>query len=263
MDDRPERPPVSNVPPRGPARRALAAWLGGRIGIDDYWSLAERLAWEVSEPAGRPPTLLVCELGPAITIGRSGSRADVLISTEELAALRLDLRFVGRGGGAVLHAAGQACVALFGSLEDLGLSRHDVGGHLARFEAALEAALGRVRCQPVRTPGIAGVFGRSGLLAALGVAVRRGVASHGAFVNVSPALDLFRRVRSVPAAACPTMGSVEAELRRKVRMQDVRTALVHAIGEAWDFPRVHVHAGLPLLPRGSTARRPEALGRVG
>jgi lipoyl(octanoyl) transferase len=217
----------------------------------------------VSEPAGRPPTLLVCELGPAITIGRSGSRADVLISTEELAALRLDLRFVGRGGGAVLHAAGQACVALFGSLEDLGLSRHDVGGHLARFEAALEAALGRVRCQPVRTPGIAGVFGRSGLLAALGVAVRRGVASHGAFVNVSPALDLFRRVRSVPAAACPTMGSVEAELRRKVRMQDVRTALVHAIGEAWDFPRVHVHAGLPLLPRGSTARRPEALGRVG
>jgi hypothetical protein len=122
MEAAPDSPAASPVPPRGPARRGLAVWLGGRIGLDDYWSLAERLAWEVSEPAGRPPTLLVCELAPAITIGRAGSRADVLLSAEELAAHRLDLRFVGRGGGAVLHAPGQACVALFGSLDDLGLS---------------------------------------------------------------------------------------------------------------------------------------------
>jgi lipoyl(octanoyl) transferase len=251
------------VPPRGPARRGLAVWLGGRIGLDDYWSLAERLAWEVSEPAGRPPTLLVCELAPAITIGRAGSRADVLLSAEELTAHRLDLRFVGRGGGAVLHGPGQVCVALFGALADLGLSRTDVGGHVARFEMALDAALGRVRCRPARVPGVAGAFGRSGLLAAVGVAVRRGVASHGAFVNVAAPLDLCRRVRTVPAAACPTMGSIEAELRRKLRMQDVRTALVHAIGEAWEFPRVHVQAGLPVMLRGPRARRPEALGRVG
>ena len=251
------------VPPRGPARRGLAVWLGGRIGLDDYWSLAERLAWEVSEPAGRPPTLLVCELAPAITIGRAGSRADVLLSAEELTAHRLDLRFVGRGGGAVLHGPGQVCVALFGALADLGLSRTDVGGHVARFEMALDAALGRVRCRPARVPGVAGAFGRSGLLAAVGVAVRRGVACHGAFVNVAAPLDLCRRVRTVPAAACPTMGSIEAELRRKLRMQDVRTALVHAIGEAWEFPRVHVQAGLPVMLRGPRARRPEALGRVG
>jgi lipoyl(octanoyl) transferase len=263
MEAAPDSPAASPVPPRGPARRGLAVWLGGRIGLDDYWSLAERLAWEVSEPAGRPPTLLVCELAPAITIGRAGSRADVLLSAEELAAHRLDLRFVGRGGGAVLHAPGQACVALFGSLDDLGLSRYDVGGHVARFAAALEAALHHMRCQPARVPGVAGVFGRSGLLAAVGVAVRRGVVSHGAFVNVTVPLDLFRHVRTVPVAACPTMGSIEAELRRKVRMQDVRTALVHAIGEAWGFPRVHVQAGLPCPPRGPLAIRPEALGRVG
>jgi lipoyl(octanoyl) transferase len=217
----------------------------------------------VSEPAGRPPTLLVCELAPAITIGRAGSRADVLLSAEELTAHRLDLRFVGRGGGAVLHGPGQVCVALFGALADLGLSRTDVGGHVARFEMALDAALGRVRCRPARVPGVAGAFGRSGLLAAVGVAVRRGVACHGAFVNVAAPLDLCRRVRTVPAAACPTMGSIEAELRRKLRMQDVRTALVHAIGEAWEFPRVHVQAGLPVMLRGPRARRPEALGRVG
>jgi hypothetical protein len=89
------------------------------------------------------------------------------------------------------------------------------------------------------------------------------VACHGAFVNVAAPLDLCRRVRTVPAAACPTMGSIEAELRRKLRMQDVRTALVHAIGEAWEFPRVHVQAGLPVMLRGPRARRPEALGRVG
>jgi len=54
-------------------RRALAAWLAGSISLDAALTMAERLAWEVSEPAGRPPTLVLHELEPSITIGRSGS----------------------------------------------------------------------------------------------------------------------------------------------------------------------------------------------
>ena len=68
----------------GSSRPPVAVWLAGTIGLDAYASMAERLAWDVSEPDGRPPTLVLYELPPAITIGRLGSRADVALSDDEL-----------------------------------------------------------------------------------------------------------------------------------------------------------------------------------
>jgi len=242
---------MTRPPSRSAAVRPLAAWLAGRIAFADYAALAERLAWEVSEPGGRCPTLVVCELEPAITIGRLGSRADVTLSDDELRGRRLDVRFTGRGGGAVPHVPGQVFVALFAGLSDLGLAPHDAGGLLDRFESGLAAALAMVRCGPVRVPGVPGVFGRTGLLAAVGLAVRRGVACHGAFVNVCPAPDILPFVHAVPAASraagvpATTMGSVEADLQRRVRPQDVRTAVVDALATAFGFPRTLVQSGFP------------------
>jgi lipoyl(octanoyl) transferase len=248
-------------------RRPLAVWLAGRLSLDAALSMAERLAWEVSEPGGRPPTLLVHELEPVITIGRLGSRADVQLTDDELRERRLTLRFIGRGGGAVPHGPGQVCVSLFATLEDLGLSRHDVGGYLARLEAGLEAALRQVRCGAIRHPGVPGVFGRTGLLAAVGVTVRRGVVRHGAFVNASPGFEPLDAVQAVPrspfAAGLPTrtMGSVQADLQRKVRPQDVRTALVQQVADAFGFARTSIQSGFPVP--AVAARTMEAVSRVG
>lgn len=258
----------SNPGPGAPVR-PVAAWLAGRIGFDDYLPLAERLAWEVSEPHGRCPTLLVCELEPAITIGRLGSRADVLMGDDDLRRHRLALRFTGRGGGAVAHVPGQVFVGLFAALADLGLAPHDAGGLLDRFETGLAAALRQVRCGPERVPGVPGVFGRTGLLAAVGLAVRRGIVCHGAFVNVCPAPDLVPLVQAVPAACrtadvpARTMGSIEGDLQRHVRLQDVRTALVHALAEAFGFPRTLVQSGFPLPVPAAGRTRAEVAGRVG
>lgn len=265
---RPRSEPRGN-PASAAFTRPVAVWLAGRIGFDAYAAVAERLAWEVSEPAGRCPTILVCELEPAITIGRLGSRADVLLGDDELRSRRLPMRFTGRGGGAVPHAPGQVFVALFAALADLGLAPHDAGGLEERFTSGLAAALAEVRCGPVRVPGVPGVFGRTGLLATVGFAVRRGVACHGGFVNVCPAPDLLPFVHAVPAACrggnvpASTMGSIEADLQRRVRPQDVRSALVHALAAAFHFPRTLVHSGLP-VPVPVTGRRPaEVASRAG
>ncbi|MEI6241179.1 MAG: hypothetical protein WCR51_12380 [Planctomycetia bacterium] len=247
-------------------RRALAAWLAGPIGLDAVLSMAERLAWEVSEPDGRPPTLLLFELEPSITVGRAGSRTDVDLTDDELRSHGLPLRFVGRGGGAVVHGPGQVCVSLFATLADLGLGRYDVGAYLERFEHALEAAVRTVRCGAARDSSLPGIFGRTGLLAAVGVAVRRGVVWHGGFLNVCPALSLQHRVRSLSVAAkagMRTMGSIEADVQRPVRIQDVRSALVQQMVDAFAFPRVHVQAGFPLPVAGSSSRHREVAKRVG
>ena len=229
-------------------RPGVAVWLAGTIGLDAYGAMAERLAWEVSEPHGRPPTLVLYELAPSITIGRLGSRADIALSDDELRSRRLDVRFVGRGGGAVLHGPGQIGIGLFASLADLGLGRHAVGPFLERLEAGLEGAIRGLRCGAARDSRMHGIFGRTGLLAAVGVAVRRGVVWHGAFLNIQPPLELHRRIKSVPVAAgagTHTMGSVEADVQRRVRLQDARAAIVEHIIDAFEFPESHVQSGFP------------------
>lgn len=250
------------------APKPLAVWLAGRIAFDDYLVMAERLAGEAADPGGRNPTLVLCEFEPCITIGRAGSRADVRFADDDLRARRIPVRFTGRGGGAVPHGPGQVVAAIFARLVDLGVAEADVGGFVARFQAGLAAALATAHCgSGTVLPGLHGIVGRSGLLAAVGLAVRRGVACHGAFVNVCPALDLFQRVDTIPArmrpdgAAAITMGSLEADVQRRARMQDVRTALAEGLAAAFAVPRMHVNAGFPI--RIQPPRQPEIASRVG
>jgi lipoyl(octanoyl) transferase len=256
--------------PSSGSRKPLAVWLAGGIRLNDYLSMAERVAGEVADPLGRNPTLVICELEPCITIGRAGSRADVRLSDEDLRARRLAIRFTGRGGGAVPHGPGQVVAAIFARLEDLGLAEHDVGGFLERFQQGLAAAIAAVRCGSGElVPGGRGVVGRSGILAAVGLAFRRGMACHGAVLNVCPPLDLFQRVDTIPSRVQPvslgaasTMGSIEADVQRRVRLQDVRTALVQGLADAFAFPRTHVNAGFPIRFQ-SPPSQPEVISRVG
>lgn len=261
--------PQSGTPERreaSGARCALAVWLAGPIGIDASFAMAERLAWEVSEPQGRPPTLVLSELEPSITVGRAGSRTDVDLDDDELRRRGLSLRFVGRGGGALLHGPGQICVSLFAKLEDLGFGRHDVGAYLERLEHAFEAAVRAVRCGVARDSCLPGIFGRTGLVAAIGVAVRRGVVWHGGVLNVCPDMSVFPRVRtlpSAPAAIMRTMGSIEADVQRPVRLQEVRSALVQQMVDAFAFPQAHIQSGFPVPLSGPGPRSAEIASRVG
>lgn len=239
--------------------RSLDVWLAGRIGQDAYATMAERLAWEVSEPGGRPPTLVLYEPEPSITVGRAGSRMDIDLTDDDLVSRRLAIRFVGRGGGAVLHGPGQVGIAIFARLEDLGFERHDVGGYLDRLESALEGAVREVRCGAARDSHVSGIFGRTGLLAAVGIAMRRGVVWHGGFLNAERNPLPAHRVRTAPLAAGPTMrtmSSIEADVQRRVRLQDVRSALVHHVVDAFGFPQPCIQSGVPVSTCGASPSEP-------
>jgi lipoate-protein ligase B len=95
------------------------------------------------------------------------------------------------------------------------------------------------------------------------------MACHGAVLNVCPPLDLFQRVDTIPSRVQPvslgaasTMGSIEADVQRRVRLQDVRTALVQGLADAFAFPRTHVNAGFPIRFQ-SPPSQPEVISRVG
>ena len=264
MRPTPNNPSLTDTAPLRP----LSVWLAGRIDWPGYAALAERLAGEVAR-GDRNPTLVIHELEPCITIGRTGSRADVRLDDDELRSRQLAIRFTGRGGGAALHGPGQVCLAFFASLADLGLGSFDAGGYLARLEGAVACGIQSLRCGPHRIPGTHGVFGRTGLLALIGVAIRRGCVAHGAFINISPALDLHHRITSLRRPRVEggseriSMSSVEADVQRRVRLQDARTALVQSVGDAFGFSQPLIQAGFPVNPLTLGPNRPEFASRVG
>jgi lipoyl(octanoyl) transferase len=227
------------------------------------FALQRRLVYEIAGDLGRRVIVLCCEHPDVITVGRHGSRAHVRRTAEQLRCERLSLRWVGRGGGCVLHAPGQLCIYPLLSLESFGWS---VGEYLRRLQAGLCATLQDLNVRPQVYEGQFGIWGRSGLLAALGVAVRKWITSHGAFLNVHPALDRYAWIDALPPEAAPagqrtTFSCLLAERRLAVRMSGVRAALVPRLAESFSCSRYHIHTGHPLLRKLSESRR-ESVARA-
>ena len=216
-------------------------YLLGCVDFEDCLLVQRRLAYDaLSRDDGRIAVLL-CEHPPQVTIGRGGSRADVRISNEELAARQVPVRYVGRGGGAILHAPGQLAVY---PIVPLAWHGWCVGEFLRRFGAALGSTLTDLKVRWHPCDGAASLRGRLGMLAAVGVSIRNGVTLHGAVLSVHP--DGYGQAR-VQVAPGLSFSSILAERSLPVKMTAVRAALVAHLAAEFGCQRHHLHTGHPHL----------------
>lgn len=234
------------VPSHKPAVRRLRDFpahihLLGRVDYEDCLSLQRRLAYDATSRADGRIVVLICEHLPLITIGRGGSRGHVRLTGSELKERELSIRYVGRGGGAILHSPGQLAIYPIVPLAWHGLV---VGQYLRRLQTALAQLLMEFKVQPLEVAGSLALATRQGIVAALGVAVRGDVTSHGAFLNVNPELRDYGRVEAAPGQ---TMASLLSHRALPTKMTKVRAALVTHLADALELERYHLHTGHPLL----------------
>jgi lipoyl(octanoyl) transferase len=213
----------------------------GTVDFEDCLSLQRRLAYDALSRADGRIVVLICKHPPLITIGRGGSRAHVRMTGAELAQRQLEIRYISRGGGAILHAPGQLAIYPIVPLELHGWT---IGDYLRRLQRSLADLLLEYKVKPTPVPGSMALAGRSGVLAALGVSVRHGVTMHGAFLNVNPEMRDFGRVE---VAGGQTMSSLLSHRALPTKMSKVRAALVTHLAEAFVLERYHLHTGHPLL----------------
>jgi lipoyl(octanoyl) transferase len=214
-------------------------------------NLQRRLAYEAASREDGRITILACEHEPAITIGRGGSRADILIDQEELDRRQIEVQYLARGGGTVLHGPGQ--LALY-FISPLGRLRWSVGNYLRRLHGGLAGTLDALLVRH-RTPANAfDLRGTSGLLSAMGVTVRHGIASFGVALNVCPDLDLYHRIHSASGDPRSTMGSLLTERASAGRMAAVRSTLIATLPSALGCETCQVFSGHPLLPDATLDR---------
>jgi len=120
------------------------------------------------------------------------------------------------------------------------------GEYLRRLHRSVAETLGELGFHVETPPGRDGLWGRTGQLAAFGVAVRNWVTYYGAYLNVCPPLGLFRLVQTEPLEHAP-MSSLVAERCGPVKMTIVRATLVRRLAEAFGCDRYHLHTGHPML----------------
>lgn len=240
--------------PQRRTRRATPAvhfHLFGQVPLEDMLNLQRRLAYEAASREDGRITILACEHEAAITIGRGGSRTDILIDPDELDRQQIELQYLARGGGTILHGPGQLAIYLIAPLARL---RWSVGDYVRRLQSGLAGTLDAML---VRHRTLADSFdlrGSSGVLAAIGVTVRHGIASFGVAINVCPDLRLHRRVHCVSGGLRSTMGSLLTERPAAGRMAAVRSTLIATLPSALGCETCQVFSGHPLLPDATTER---------
>ncbi|MEX2288362.1 MAG: lipoyl(octanoyl) transferase LipB [Planctomycetaceae bacterium] len=235
---------------RPQASSSLEVHLLGAVDFDSAVFLQERLLYEISERTDTQGGLLLCEHPPIITIGREGSSSHILADEQELISRQIEVRWLNRGGGCIVHAPGQLAVY---PVVPLGRLQLGLEQYRARLERSVMDVCSELHVPAHRRRDKPGVWCRGGKFTDLGIAVRSWVAYHGMYINVAPAMEVLELVESRSAGSVDRVTSLAATRVRRVPMHVVREGIVRHLARQLGYERYHVYTGHPLLKR--TTRR--------
>ena len=215
------------------------------LGIIDYQSawdyqeslLQENLAIKTAAringstiPPKALPTrhyFLFCEHTPVYTLGKSGSMANVLMTTEQLEERGIGFFKTNRGGDITFHGL-QQIVGY--PILDLEKFYTDIGKYLRNMEEAIILTIAEYGIIGERSKGETGVWiqpgitGRERKIAAIGVRCSRWITMHGFALNVNTDLDYFNNI--IPCGIQnKEVTSIEKETGGKVDYEEVKEKL--------------------------------------
>ena len=177
-----------------------------RIGYIEAWDEQRRLA-DLVRSGDSPAVVWLLEHDPVYTYGRHGTRDDLWIDDDALAALGATCLASDRGGQMTWHGPGQVTGYVIMDLRQ--------GPGVRRFVEALVDAMTDA-CHACGVPGAESDHERMGTyvqgrkLGSVGIRVAEGVSMHGIGLNVDPDLAWFSRMSACGAPEVPAT-SIAAE----------------------------------------------------
>ena len=209
----------------------MAKLLYKDLGCMDYLAALEiqdkLLELKQGEPS--PDLLLFVEHPHVYTIGRGGDESNVL------AAQDVPVYRTSRGGDVTYHGPGQLVVY---PLVDLRSKlRKDVHRYLRNLEQSAIRTLSDFGLEGTRQPPYTGIWIGNRKIAAIGVAVRRGITYHGLALNVNTNLSYFNRI--IPCGlAWADVTSMARELGKEQSAECVQERFLHHFTELFDYSKI-------------------------
>jgi lipoyl(octanoyl) transferase len=210
----------------------MAELLYKNLGRMDYLvtlALQDKLV-ELKQRVALPDVLLCVEHPHVYTLGRGGHAANVL------AAQDVPIYRTSRGGDVTYHGPGQ--LVTYPVIDLRSKLRKAVHRYLKNLETAAIRTLDDFGLEGVRRPPYTGIWIGDRKIAAIGVAVRRGITFHGLALNVNTDLSYFNRI--IPCGlSWAGVTSMAKELGTEPSMDKVREAFLHHFAELFGYSGFH------------------------
>jgi lipoate-protein ligase B len=184
------------------------------LGTVDYakaWDLQHHL-WSMRVEGRIPDLLLILEHPHVITLGRRGNRSYLLISPDELKAMKIPLFHVERGGDVTYHGPGQMVVYPILNLKDYG---YRLIHYIGQLEEVILSVLKDFGIGGSRDSSNRGVWAEGDKIASIGVAIKRWTSFHGFALNYATDLRYFELIHPCGLEGI-RMTSMEKLLGKKV-----------------------------------------------
>ena len=181
---------------------------------------------------GRMPTIVIVqENDPVFTIGRTGSRSNILAPEQELEELGIEVIEVNRGGDVTFHAPGQIIVSPLFFLGDIDQNANQ---YFHRIQDVLISVLARFKIESGKKEGYPGAWCDEEKIGAVGIAVRHGFTCHGFSLNVNPNLYPFGLINPCGIERM-LVTSMRKMLGRDISGEQIREAIRDIIGKVFGF----------------------------
>jgi lipoyl(octanoyl) transferase len=198
-----------------------------RISYSAAWDLQHRL-FAARRRKERKDILLLLEHDPVYTIGRAGSRSNILVSGDTLADAGIRVFEVDRGGDITFHGPGQ----LVGyPILDLAGHGKDLHQYVRRIEEVLIRTIGGFGIRGWREEGLTGVWTEKGKIAAIGVGVKGWITMHGFSLNVAPDMNYFKMINPCGITDRPVASM--RDFGASAGMDDVKQALIRCFSDVF------------------------------
>jgi len=218
-----------------------------RLGLIDYGEAYElqkrlhckRVAGSISD------TILLLEHPPTLTIGRSGSLENVLVSKQQLTQEGIALISIERGGDVTYHGPGQ----LVGyPIMDLSCRERDIPLYVRNIEEVLIRTLQDFLIHAERDKSHAGVWVNNEEIAAIGLSIQKWVTMHGFALNICPNLEHFSYIHpcGLPNRRATSMAEI---LGHGLVMDTVIDQLLAHVSTVFDIT-IQTGSATELIPKG-------------
>ena len=189
-------------------------------------------------------TLVLVEHPPVFTIGRQGSRANILVSDAVLAEKAITVLEVERGGDITYHGPGQLVAYPIFQLPE---GHRNVKAFIRNIEDAVARTCRHFGVQAVTIEGLTGVWVGADSpdgthlscwkgekkLASIGLAFRKWISYHGVALNVCGDMTPFTYMH-----LCGLKGkqaiSLAAAAGREIGLDEVKPIFIQQIQELWN-----------------------------
>ncbi|PKM51135.1 MAG: octanoyltransferase [Firmicutes bacterium HGW-Firmicutes-7] len=162
----------------------------GRIDYRQAYAIQEKIHVACSEKRSKD-TIIFQENNPIFTMGRNSAKEHLLLPKEALEEKGIEVEYVDRGGDITYHGPGQLVISFILHLREYNSSIHQ---YVRNLEEVVISLLQKYDVRGQRIGGASGVWVGEEKVAAIGIAISRGITRHGIAINIKPDLTHYNYI---------------------------------------------------------------------